>query len=221
MSGDAAPAGKLWSVVTYLEMADPSPDVLAPPPPPAGEAEPTLTQVTGMGVADYRALYRAVGEPWMWFERLLVPDDLLGTVLSHPVVEVCRLDVGGALAGFAELDRRQPGEVEIVHFGLVSAFIGRGWARWLMARTLGIAWRGAPRRVWLHTCTEDHPGALAFYRRMGFRPYATEGFWIDDPRLTGLLPRHVAPHVPLAGGAVSAGPPSDPKAAAPATPKRG
>lgn len=220
MSGDPAPAGKLWTVVTYLEMVEPGPDVLTPPPAPTGEPAPTLRRLSGIGVADYRLLYRAVGKPWMWFERLLVPDDGIAAMLSDPNVEVCRLDVGGALAGFAELDRRQPGEVEIVHFGLVSAFIGRGFAHWLMARLLGIAWPAAPRRVWLHTCTEDHPRALAFYRRMGFRPYATEGGWIDDPRLTGLLPRHVAPHVPLAGR-LSAAPPDDQTAVAPTTPRRG
>jgi hypothetical protein len=28
-----------------------------------------------------------------------------------------------------------------------------------------------PRRLWLHTCDLDHPGALGFYQRSGFRIY--------------------------------------------------
>jgi hypothetical protein len=38
---------------------------------------------------------------------------------------------------------------------------------------------------------------LPFYCRSGFTPYATLVEVNDDPRLTGLVPRHVAPHVPL------------------------
>ena len=32
-------------------------------------------------------------------------------------------------------------------------------------------WSRNPRRVWLHTCTLDHPAALGFYVKHGFRPY--------------------------------------------------
>ena len=203
MSGETAPPGRLWSVVTYLEMTAEMTVASAfadgPPPSPLNDlGSPTLRHVPQMSAAAYRALYRAVGEPWLWYERLLVAEERLAADIGDERVEIRLIEVGGALAGYSELDRRQPDEIEIAYFGLTPPFLGAGLGRWLMTETLRAAWATAPRRVWLHTCTEDHPRALPFYERTGFRPYKTETAWIDDPRLTGLLPRHVAPHVPLA-----------------------
>ena len=31
-----------------------------------------------------------------------------------------------------------------------------------------------PRRVWVHTCTLDHPAALANYQARGMKSYKTE-----------------------------------------------
>jgi hypothetical protein len=59
------------------------------------------------------------------------------------------------------------------------------------------AWARPIRRLWAHTCNFDHPAALAFYYRSGFRPYAFMVDVADDPRLTGHMPRTAAPHVPL------------------------
>ncbi|MCY4565611.1 MAG: GNAT family N-acetyltransferase, partial [Gammaproteobacteria bacterium] len=53
------------------------------------------------------------------------------------------------------------------------------------------------RRLWVHTCTFDHPGALDFYIRTGFVPYRRQIEVADDPRITGVLPRSAAPQVPL------------------------
>ena len=55
------------------------------------------------------------------------------------------------------------------------------------------------QRLWLHTCHFDHPKALGFYRSCGFKVYKFEVEVHPDPRLTGHLPRHLAPHVPMIG----------------------
>jgi hypothetical protein len=52
-------------------------------------------------------------------------------------------------------------------------------------------------RVWLHTCSFDHPAALAFYQRAGFRPFRRQIEIADDPRLDGTVPRSAAAHVPI------------------------
>jgi len=192
-----APPGRLRSVITYLEMHAPPWDEgqpLDPQPPVAGVAIEALPDVS---VADYRAFYRQVGEPWLWCERLTMADADFAALLANPRVEVRRLSVDGRFTGYSELDRRQPGEVEIVYFGLVPDVIGMGLGRFFLHRTLIDAWASQPRRVWLHTCTEDHPGALVFYEDAGFRRFRSETVEIEDPRLTGLLPRDAAPHIPL------------------------
>lgn len=191
VSADAeASAGTLRSVITYLEMTKP-PRYRDAPLPGA-----TVERVEPVPLPLYRDLYRRVGEPWLWWERLTITDDTLATVLNDPAVEVYLFRRAGEVVGYCELDRREAGAVEIVFFGLVPEAIGRGLGRRVFARVVALAWQSAPRRVWLHTCTEDHPKALRFYVAAGFRPYRRQTVFIEDPRVTGLLPPDAAPHVP-------------------------
>src|SRR5260370_29736357 len=80
----------------------------------------------------------------------------------------------GVPAGFAELDRRREGEIELVQFGLMPEFIGQGLGRYFLQWTIDRAWSYDPRRFWLHTCTLDHPAALPNYRKAGFEIYKEE-----------------------------------------------
>ena len=91
--------------------------------------------------------------------------------------------------GLLELDFREPGQCEIVFFGVTAKLVGTGAGRWLMNRALELAWSRPVERVWLHTCTFDHPAALAFYQRSGFRPFRRQVEVVDDPRLDGTAPR--------------------------------
>ncbi|MGF1639957.1 MAG: GNAT family N-acetyltransferase [Rhodospirillales bacterium] len=194
----APPAGKLRQVVTWLEMTAPPWGDGPPPANPAPCGDVAVVRFDALSVADYRALQRLIGEAWLWWERLTVGDAALAALLADPGTEIRRLTVGGTVAGFSELDRRRPGEVELSFFGVAPPFIGLGLGRYLLAETLAAAWAVRPRRVWLHTCDHDHPQALGFYGRAGFRPYRRETVLIDDPRRLGLLPLDAAPHVPLA-----------------------
>ena len=81
-------------------------------------------------------------------------------------------------------------------FGLVPEAIGQGWGRLLMAEALRRAWERPIDRLWVHTCTLDHPRALGFYMRSGFRPYKRAVEIAEDPRLKGYVPLTTAPHIP-------------------------
>ena len=88
-------------------------------------------------------------------------------------------------------------ECELAYFGLVPELTGRGHGAWLMGHALKRTWREGIRRVWVHTCDLDHPGALTFYRRHSFRPYERLVEIYADPRASGLYPPETAPAVPL------------------------
>ena len=62
---------------------------------------------------------------------------------------------------------------------------GQGHGRWLLAEAVRLAWREGVERVHVHTCTLDHPAALAAYRRAGFVPYKRAVERFPDPRLLG------------------------------------
>jgi GNAT superfamily N-acetyltransferase len=112
-------------------------------------------------------------------------------------MEIYALTHEGSEEGLLEMDFRKPGQCEIVSFGLTEKLVGTGAGRWLMNRALEIAWSRPLTRLWLHTCTFDHPSALAFYQRSDFRPFRRQVEVVSDPRLDGTVPRDVARHVPV------------------------
>jgi GNAT superfamily N-acetyltransferase len=186
------PAGKLANVATCLETFERP----RRRPDPPGTAV-TLTRIERPQTDRYRRLFARIGEPYLWFSRLALDDRELAAILRDRRVEVYVLESAGAEIGFLELDFRVEGECEIVFFGLVESAIGNGHGRRLMNRALELAWAHPIRRLWLHTCSLDHPGAMAFYVRSGFHPYKRQIELYDDPRVVGLLPRAAAPSVPL------------------------
>ena len=185
------PHGKIAAVVTHLEMTAP----------PARRADPpgawTLRKVDAPPLAWYRDLFRRVGVNWLWFSRARMNDTELAAIIHAAGIEVSALVVDGREEGLLELDFRQPGQCELVYFGVTAGLIGTGAARFLMNRALERAWSGEVRRVWVHTCTFDHPSAVAFYQRSGFRPFRRQIEIADDPRLDGTAPRDAAEHVPV------------------------
>jgi ribosomal protein S18 acetylase RimI-like enzyme len=145
----------------------------------------------------YRRLFADVGRPWLWFSRASLSDGQLSAIIDDPAVEALAYVVGGRDAGILELDFRKGGECELAFLGLVPGVIGQSLGRELAAEGIRRAFARPISRLWLHTCTLDHPGAVRFYRSVGFVPYRRALEVADDPRLTGRLPREAAPDVPI------------------------
>ena len=186
------PSGKTASVVTHLQMFQ-----RPPARPERSEAAWILRKVDSSGVDRYRALFRRIGEDWLWSSRLEMSDDEVQHVLGDPLYDAYVFEAEGHEEGLAELDFRIEGECELSFFGLTPPMVGRGAGRWMMNRALERAWAYPIHRLCVHTCSLDHPGALDFYVRSGFVPFRRQIEVIDDPRATGLLPETAAPHVPL------------------------
>jgi len=123
----------------------------------------------------FRSLYRDVGAPYAWVDRLPWTDDQWRDYVSKPDVEMWLLFVGGTRAGYFELAGEPDGNtVQIAYFGLLPAFVGRGLGGALLTSAIRAARARGDVRVWLHTQTADHPHALANYRSRGFRVFRTE-----------------------------------------------
>jgi GNAT superfamily N-acetyltransferase len=149
--------------IYFLEMRTHCQRTVSPP-----RAGLSVTHVQRPSVADYRSLYDTVGADYYWLGRKKLSDAELGAILADPRDEVHVLSVECVAAGFAELDRRIEGEIELVQFGLTREFIGQGLGKYFLQWTIDWAWSYRPRRLWLHTCTLDHPSALPNYLKAGF-----------------------------------------------------
>ena len=186
-----APA-RIETVITYLEMRAPPPTRL--PRQPAHQV--ALLRLAKPSAEFYRYLYGTVGEPWLWYERRALTDAELLPLIRDPGIEISVLYADGEPAGYVEMDYRDKADVNLAYFGLVPHFIGHGLGNLLLGRAVDEAWRRGtlgdrPRRLWVHTCTLDHPRALALYQKAGFVPYKQETKVIDDPRALGLIPAAV------------------------------
>lgn len=187
----ALPPGCLAAVVTHLEQPVPA-EPVRPALPPDVAAVP----VTDPPLGWYRALFRKVGEEWLWVSRLAMEDAALAAILASSDIEVWTLRSGAEDLALLELDFRVPGACEIVFLGLAPDLAGQGLGRHLMALAFARAQARGAGRIWLHTCSHDHPAALPFYRAAGFVPFRHEVEVMPDPRLTGLIRADAAPHVP-------------------------
>src|SRR5579871_70719 len=126
--------GKIASVVTYLQMFEPSRYSAA--------ARPGLDirRVRKPELAWYRELFRRIGANWLWFGRLVISDAELASLLRDECIDVFALARDGEDVGLLELDRRESGEVELSYLGVAEEMIGQGAGRLLMARALEEAW---------------------------------------------------------------------------------
>jgi GNAT superfamily N-acetyltransferase len=193
MTYDPLPNAELAAVVTYLEMR-------SPPEHEIPDSPLSLKRIEVPQPEHYRELFRLVGAPWLWFSRLILDDAHLASIIQHPKVELYSvLDENGREAGMVELDFREAGECELAFVGLVPELSGKGHGRWLLAQAISRGWREGVDRVHVHTCSLDHPAALAAYRRAGFTPYKRAIERFPDPRLLGVLPKSCAPQIPLLG----------------------
>jgi GNAT superfamily N-acetyltransferase len=127
-----------------------------------------------LGLEAYLEIYRRVGEPLRWDQRLNMPREELAALLRTQRTRIYVLrDAAGSAHGFCEFDRGQWPEVELKNFGLVPEAQGRRLGTWLLRTALHHEWRTGPTRIWLHTDEWDHPAAASVYERAGFRIYMT------------------------------------------------
>ncbi len=156
--------------VYYLEMT--RPDELRPKA--SGRDDVSLQKVGIPSLAYSRFLYDAVGHDWHWVRRHTWTDAQWMERLACPEFHTWILYVSGTPAGYFEFHEQPGRNVEVVQLGLLPQFIGHGLGGYLVTCAVEEAWKSGASRVWLHTCTLDHPRALANYQARGFRLFKQE-----------------------------------------------
>lgn len=173
------PRTKVLVTRTYLQLSTPQ-DFR----PSLGEfPDVRIERVSDPTPALYRHCYRTVGKDFHWRDRWDWTDAEITAHLTQPEITLHTAARGGTLVGWYEL-RAVPEDrsVEIAYFGLFPEAIGHGLGKHLLSCAVRDAWASspAPARVWLHTCTLDHPAALPNYIARGFNPYKTEIYEVHE-----------------------------------------
>lgn len=169
-------AEKIPTTVSYLEITD-------------GSFERKKTDVNGTCFVEkiskpsyefYIYLYDRAGSTYNWTARKLMPKEELLKSIHDPSVEIFTLIYDGKIAGYVELDFREAGQAEVAYFGIFPEFQGLRLGPLLLNWSTNYAWsKPAFKRLWVHTCTLDHPKALSVYQRAGFNVYKTETELVD------------------------------------------
>ena len=127
-----------------------------------------------------RFLYALVGKRWAWTDKLSWTDLQWRAYAESENLRTWVAYFEGTPAGYFELQMQDAKAVQICYFGLSERFLGRGFGGYLLSRAIDCAWAWGASRVWVHTCTLDHPGALRNYKARGMQIYHTDEAREDD-----------------------------------------
>lgn len=118
----------------------------------------------------YLKYYEGVGFNYNWLDRLVMPKEELRTKINAPNVHIHLMRVNGEDAGFLELVQEDD-YVELLYFGLLPGFIGKGLGKCFLNWSIHKAWSYNPKWIQLNTCELDHDNALSNYMKLGFIDY--------------------------------------------------
>ena len=125
--------------------------------------------------------YKQVGKKHRWIDRLSWSDGKWINYISNKNLETYIISESEELAGFFELlYNPELKETEISYFGLLEEYIGKGIGGYALSEAIRKSFEKNIRRVWLHTCTLDHPNALKNYIARGMTVFKKEKINILD-----------------------------------------
>ena len=125
--------------------------------------------------------YKQVGKKHRWIDRLSWSDGKWINYISNKNLETYIISESKELAGFFELlYNPELKETEISYFGLLEEYIGKGIGGYALSVAIKKSFEKNIKRVWLHTCTLDHPNALKNYIARGMTVFKKENINILD-----------------------------------------
>jgi ribosomal protein S18 acetylase RimI-like enzyme len=129
-------------------------------------------------------LYKEVGRDFFWRDRLKWSDQDWLDYISNDFFKLYILKQKNELAGYYELlyDPKIP-SMEISYFGIFKEFFGKGIGGYLLTDAILNSYNHSINKVWVHTCTLDHPNALKNYLARGMKIFKTEKIFFNPENL--------------------------------------
>lgn len=130
-----------------------------------------------------RMFYETVGKAWDWTSRLTWSETRWQEYVGRPELRTWIGFFSDTPMGYFELETQANANVEIRIFGLLPSFLGKRLGGWFLTNAIQSAWTLGANRVWVHTCTLDHPKALENYRARGFKQFKQETHTAEEAAL--------------------------------------
>ena len=116
--------------------------------------------------------YKQIGKKHQWVDRLIWQDKNWIEYVSNKNLKTFILQKNNDFVGYFELLFNK-NECEIAYFGILEEFIGKGYGGFLLSEAIRIGFKNA-NRIWVHTCSLDHPNAIENYKSRGMKVFKTE-----------------------------------------------
>jgi GNAT superfamily N-acetyltransferase len=123
--------------------------------------------------ATYLSYYSEVGKQHFWLDRMVMSEEELSGLINAENIDIFVMYVNGEPAGYAEFIIEKE-FTELLYFGLLPAFIGKGLGKYALDWAINKAWNYNPKWIQLNTCELDHPYAIANYKARGFKEVKNE-----------------------------------------------
>ena len=129
-------------------------------------------------------LYKEVGRDFFWRDRLKWKDEDWLNYINNDFFKLYILKQNNKLAGYYELlcDTKLS-SMEIPYFGIFKEFYGKGIGGYLLTDAILTSFNQKIYKVWVHTCTLDHPNALKNYLARGMKIFKTEKIFFNPEDL--------------------------------------
>jgi ribosomal protein S18 acetylase RimI-like enzyme len=129
-------------------------------------------------------LYKEVGKDFFWRDRLRWSDQQWLDYINNNFFKLYVLKYKNNLAGYYELLYDiNTNSIEIPYFGIFKELYGKGIGGYLLTDAILTAFAGNIDKVWVHTCTLDHPNALKNYIARGMNIFKTEKIYFNPENL--------------------------------------
>ena len=128
--------------------------------------------------------YKKIGKDFFWKDRLSWSDQQWIDYVGNNFFKLYILKHKDQFAGYYELllDSSKK-SMEIAYFGIFKEFYGKGIGGYLLTDAIITSFKKDIKRIWVHTCTLDHPNALKNYLARGMKIFKTEKIFFDPENL--------------------------------------
>ena len=119
--------------------------------------------------------YKQIGKKYQWIDRLTWKNSDWIKYSSNKNLKTFILKKKEDLVGYFELILNvEIYESEIAYLGILEQYFNKGCGGYLLSEAIKKSFELGTKRVWVHTCSLDHPNAIENYKSRGMRVFKTE-----------------------------------------------
>ena len=119
--------------------------------------------------------YKQIGKKYRWTDRLIWTDLQWSNYVSNKNLETYVIKNGDDLVGYFELIHHpEINETELAYLGLFEDYFGKGVGGYALTTAIVKSFEKKIKRMWVHTCTLDHPNAIKNYLARGMKIFKEE-----------------------------------------------